>query len=147
MEIPWSDLARLRVLRRLDELARRRCGVAPGVALATGRILVAEPDRARCGRLAVDAARGAGGVVPYACHEGRVELAAPIVVGESYEGCVFGSVNAGGDVALLGDLLDLYATEITDYIGERMPRVEAGGLRYSYDDIIGRSPSVMWSTL
>ncbi|MSP60338.1 MAG: sigma-54-dependent Fis family transcriptional regulator [Myxococcales bacterium] len=144
--LQWPDLLELHVVKRLGQIVRRRFGAEPGFARASGERIAGPEGSDRCARLAAEAARGATRAVHFACHDGRVELSAPILVDGRFEGCVYGSAPPASDLGLLTELIDLCAEEVVAYQGQISPRERRGeGLpaaRYDYQAIIGRSRPV-----
>jgi two-component system response regulator HupR/HoxA len=145
--LPWPELLELHVVRRLGQLVRRRFGLEPGFASSDGALVAGPEGSAHCAALAARAT-AEGHAARYACHDGRVELAAPILVAEAARGCVFGSAPDGADVGWLEELIALVADEIAAYQTERAHRDGGDGdgprpSRYTYEGIIGRSLPVL----
>jgi transcriptional regulator with PAS, ATPase and Fis domain len=144
VDISWPDFAELHAVRRLSELARRRCGAGLGIARADGEREVGPDGTQECARRAARATDGAAHAIAFACHDGRSEMAAPILVDGARIGCVYGSAH-DGDTTLLAELVEMAAAEIALYQTESAPRDRRSSERlepaprYRYDNIIGRS--------
>ena len=117
MTVAWDDLARLHVVRKLGEIARRRWGLGVGfVRAGAGEVRVPRPEADGACRLVQSCEPGLGGCaetaravgellavhavsgllpassLAYTCHAGLKEVAVPIVLDGRYLGCVI----AGG---------------------------------------------------
>ena len=125
MTLEWDDLARLHVVRKLGEIARRRWGLGLGfVRAGAGEVRVPRPDADGACRLVQSCAPGLGGCgdtaravgellavhavsgqlpassLAYTCHAGLKEVAAPIVLDGRYLGCVLaGGFSTAGEEA------------------------------------------------
>ncbi len=141
VELPWTDLLALHVVRRFGELVRRRFGTEPGVARADGSLVAGPAGSERCATRAAHAA-SQGQPARFPCHDGRVELAAPILVEGAVAGCVFGSALPDGDAGLLADLLGAVADEIASVAAQTARAADDGPPRHRYEGIIGRSRAI-----
>ncbi len=143
VELNWADVVELHVVRRLGQLTRRRFGAELGFARADGEAVAGPDGGEACARRALAAARDAGRPTRFACHPGRVEHAAPILVDGELAGCVHGSAPEGADLSLLAELVELAAEEVALFQREQtqdpLRRRDDPPPRYTYEGIIGRA--------
>ncbi len=151
-EVNWQDLLGLHVVKKLREIVRRRFAVEIGFGRADGALVDGPRDAGRCAEEATLAATGQSGTVRFRCggHDGRLEIASPIVVEGTYLGCAFApkpDLPPGvSDDGLLEELVELSAEEIITFTRELVERARMGmrdfETRYPYEGIIGKSRSM-----
>jgi transcriptional regulator with PAS, ATPase and Fis domain len=142
IEPNWQDLLDLHVVKKLREIVRRRFGVEIGFASATGQAIAGD---AGCAADATRASSAGKTSLRFRCgaHDGRTELASPIVVDGAYLGCAFAPAPNAADDGLLAELVELSAEEIVTFSTELLQKARHDGrdlpTRYSYEGIIGKS--------
>jgi transcriptional regulator with PAS, ATPase and Fis domain len=148
-DVNWQDLLELHVVKRLRQIVRRRFSVEIGFAAPDGTLIDAGQgaarELARCAEEASRAVAGRTSTVGFRCgaHDGRAEVASPIVVESAYLGCAFAPLPDANDGGLLQELVELSADEIVSFSRESVERARRDArsfeTRYPYDNIIGKS--------
>ena len=138
MDIVWSDLLELHVVRKLREIVRRRFVAEVGVASSDGKVVSGGAELAGCVPTALAAVAALQTTFECARH-GRREVVSPIVVRGERVGCAFAGTSRGQE-DLLAELVELCAIEMavfSDDSARKEGRAREG--ERHYDGIVGRS--------